>query len=310
MSFNSSLNPDVVKTLLDGVFFPKFDEGDTHPGYINATSGLAFQQDSTDLGQVTMDIFKGVGSWEARGEEQEVSQGNPRVANSKTFTVTNFDRAVDIPKIFFDDQKHSSYENMVKSFARRAITTRDKNAFAVFRNGFTTALTADGATVFSDTHTNLNGDTVDNKITAVLAESALNTAIIQLVEMKSQDGELDGYTPNTLLVPPALFKLATEICESEYKSGGSNNDTNVYSSKYGIYVATSRYLGAAAGGSDTAWFLLSKEHSVMRFVRESVWTSLNDWRLTRNNSYTYKGGFREVVGALTYEGIIGSTGLG
>jgi hypothetical protein len=77
---------------------------------------------------------------------------------------------------------------------------------------------------------------------------------------------------------------------------------------YGINIATSPYLGAAAGGSDTAWFLLSDEHSVMRFVRQPVQTALTSWEYTRNNTYIYKGEFREVVGAMSFEGIVGSDG--
>ena len=197
---------------------------------------------------------------------------------------------------------------MVENFARRAVTTRDRNAFAVFRNGFTTQTTSDGVYVFSASHTNLNGDTVSNYGTSALSETSLYTAIQTLVEMKSQDGEIDGYIPRVLLVPPALFKLAKEITRAEYRSGTADNDPNIYSDDYGLEVATSRYLGAAAGGSDTAWFLLSDAHSIMRYVRQGIETALVDWIYQRNNNYIYKGEYREVVGAMTYEGAYGSLG--
>lgn len=282
--------------------------GDSHPGYVTAESGRVFNQDTADSSAVIMDLFKGSGAWETRAEEQDVPMGTPRIANTKTFTVVNFSKSIDIPKNFFDDNKHGSYEKMVSNFGRRATTTRDRNAFGVYRNGFTTTLTADGGALFADSHTNLNGDTVDNKLTAALSESSLNTAIVMLVEMKSQDGEIDGFLPQVLLVPPALFKLACEITESEYRSGTANNDENVYSTKYGISVATSRFLGAAAGGSDTAWFLLSGNHSINRWVRQGIETALIDWRFQRNNNYIYKGEYREVTGAMSYEGCVGSTG--
>lgn len=307
MSYSSGLNPDVVRTLLDDVFMQKFT-GDQHPGYATAEDALVFNQDTADSSAVVEDLFKGVGAWETRAEEADVPSGNPRIGNQKIFSVVNFDKSIDIPKNFFDDNKHGSYEKMVENFARRARTTRDKNAFSVFRLGFTTATTSDGVALFSTSHTNLNNDTVSNKMTSALSETSLNTAITSLVEMKSQDGELDGFLPRVLLVPPKLFKLACEITESEYRSATANNDENVYSSKYALSVRTSRYLGAAAGGSDTAWFLLSDAHSVMRYVRQSVQTALVDWIFQRNNNYIYKGEFREVVGAMSFEGIIGSDG--
>jgi hypothetical protein len=307
MSFNSSLNADVVKTALDGVFNQKFS-GTRHPGHVTADAANVFKQDSADSSAVIMDLFKGSGAWEQRTEEQDVANGDPRIGNQKTFSIVNFSKSIDIPKIFFDDQKHGSYTKMVENFALRAKTSRDRNAFATYRNAFTTATAADGVALISDSHLNLNGDTVDNKLTAALTESSLNDAIVALAEMKSQDGEIDGYIPSTLLVPLKLFKKACEITKSELRSGTADNDMNVYSSMYGINIATSPYLGAAAGGSDTAWFLLSDEHSVMRFVRQPVQTALTSWEYTRNNTYIYKGEFREVVGAMSFEGIVGSDG--
>lgn len=308
MSFNSSLNPDVVRTLLDDVFNQTFT-GDSHPGHITAESQVAFKQGTADSSAVVMDLFKGSGAWEQRAsEETDLPEGDPKIGNQKIFNVVEFNKMIKIPKIFFDDQKHGSYEKMVENFARRARTTRDKNAFAVYRNGFTTALTSDGQALFSTSHTNLNGQTISNKMTSALSEPSLNTAIAQLVEMISQDGEVDGYMPKTLLVPIKLFKLACEITESEYKSGTADNDMNVYSTKYGISVVTSPFLGAAAGGSDTAWFLLSDAHSIMRYVRQGLETTLVDWKFADNNVYKYKGSFREVVSAMSYEGAIGSDG--
>lgn len=303
MSFSSGLNASVVKTALDDVFNQNFS-GDTHPGHVNATSSMVFKQDTADSSAVIMELFKGSGAWGETVEEQNLPEGTPRVGNQKTFSVTKFAKSIKIPKEFFDDNKHGSYEKMVANFARRARTTRDKNAFAAFRN-YATVTTADGVAFGSASHVNLNGDTVSNLNTSsALTEATLNAAIVDLLEMKSQDGEIDGFMPKTLLVPPALFKTACEITKSELRSGTANNDVNVFSSQYGIYVATSQYLGAAAGGSDTTWFLLSDNHSVMRFVREAVNTDLVGYEISDNDVYTYKGRFREVVGPMSYEGII------
>jgi len=197
---------------------------------------------------------------------------------------------------------------MVRNFARRARTTRDSNAMAIFRTATTTTTTADGVALISDSHINLNGTTVNNKVTGALSETTLNTAIVQLLEMKAEDDVVDGSLAQTLLVPPALYKSAVEITESELRSGTANNDMNVYSAKYGINVYTSQFLGAAAGGSDAAWWLLGNNHSIYRFVRQGVQTDLVDYKTQRNNNYIYKGEFREVVGPMSFEGIVGSSG--
>ena len=307
MSFNSSLNPSVVKTALDDVFMQEWNFKE-HPGYVDAGSSIVFNQDSTSKAAEIQEVFKGVGLWEAFAEEADVPEDQARITNQKTFSVINYGKSMDIPKTFFDDQMHGSYEKMVRDFSMKGKATRDHVAFAIFRNAFTTALTADGVALVEDAHVNINGDTIDNELTGALSETTLNTAITMLYEQKDQAGVVMGSMPKTLLVPPALFKTACEIVESELRSGTADNDMNVYSSKYGINVATSNRLGVASGGSNTAWFLLGRNHSITRWVRQDIQTDLVDYKYQRNNNYIYKANYREMTGAVDYVGIVGSLG--
>jgi phage major head subunit gpT-like protein len=205
---------------------------------------------------------------------------------------------------------HGTYTAMVRKFAENARSTRDKNAFAVYRGAFTTTLTADGAAFISDSHTTITGLTVDNRVTGnpTLSPTSLNTAIVQLLEQVSQDGVVMGQQPAYLLVPSALFKSATEITGSALVSDNANNAINVFSSTYNIQVFHSPYLGAAQGGSDTAWFLLSRNHGVTRYIRQDVTTDLVDYIYSTNNNYIYKGMFREQYGVSDYVGAVGSAG--
>lgn len=315
-SFNTALNPSVVKTALDGVFMPEFNFREA-PGYVDATSKLVFNQETSDRGAEIMELFKGVGLWDAFAEEADVPSEAARITNQKTFTHLDYGKSMDIPKNYFDDQMHGAYSKMVKDFAQKGKATRDHNAFAIYRSAFVTTFftTSDSAALVSDSHTTIGGQTVDNKLTAALSETSLNTAIVALMEQKDQAGVIMGNTPSVLLVPPALYKTACEIVDSELRSGTADNDENVYSSKYNIYVVSSNRLGAAvsasatsSAGSDTAWFLLGRNHGIHRWTRQDVRTSLVDYIYTRNNNYVYKADFREVVGAMSYEGLIGSDG--
>lgn len=203
---------------------------------------------------------------------------------------------------------HDTYGQMVRKFAMNARATRDRNAFGLYRGAFTTTLTSDGAAFISNTHTTLTGLTVDNLLAGGLTPTTLNTAIVQLLEQVSEDGIVMGQQPAYLLVAPANFKNATEIVDSELVTGSANNNINVYSSTYGISVFQSPYLGAAQGGSDTAWFLLSRNHGVTRFIREDISTSLVDYIYSNNDEYVYKGRFRETYGVTNYVGAVGSLG--
>lgn len=308
-NFSSNLNPDVVKTALDEVFFQAFD-GSRNPGWIDVTNGSVFNQSRMDKGAEIMEVFKGVGYWDERAEEADVVSDTPRVGNQITFSPVNYAKRVDITKNFFDDEQFSLVQRMMRDFGLKASRTRERNGWDLFNNAFTTTTTADSVALISDSHATLNGDTVDNKLTAALSESSLNDAIIALSEQVDQAGVLMGNAPQTLLVPTELYKLACEITGAELRSTGASSDTsmtftdyNVYSSKYGINVVTTPFLTDAA-----AWFLLAQNHGIYRWVRQDVQTALVDWRYTPNNNYVYKGEFREVVGAVDYAGIVGSNG--
>ena len=305
--FTSALNPNVVKTALDSVFKQNW-EYEKQPGLATAETAAVFKQETADSSDVILEIFKGSSYWGQKAELADVQNSTPRVGNNKTFTVTEYADSIDISKNLFDDNKHGVYEKMVAEFAEMGRITRDKNAFAVYRNAFTTALTADGVALVSDSHTTLSGNTVDNKLTAALSVTSLNDAIVALGEQIGQNGAIRGAQPSVLLVPLKLFKRAKEITESSKMADTANNNMNIYSDTYMLTVYTSPFLGAAAGGSDTAWFLLGRNHSVTRWVRQGITTDMVDYKYQRNNNYIYKASFREVVGAIDYCGVVGSLG--
>lgn len=64
-----------------------------------------FKQSTCDSSAEIVEIFKGVGEWEQTAEEASLPEGNPRINNEKTFTVTKYAKSVSIPKEFFDRLK-------------------------------------------------------------------------------------------------------------------------------------------------------------------------------------------------------------
>jgi hypothetical protein len=105
-----------------------------------------------------------------------------------------------------------------------------------------------------------------------------------------------------------LFKHAVEITDSALIADSGNNNLNVFRSAYGITVYTSPYMDAVAGGSDTAWFLLARNHSITRIVRQGLQTFLRDWGFSNNRTYLYQCNFRETVYVPDYSGVVGSDG--
>lgn len=308
---NSALNSNVVKTALDKLFFQKWDYT-LSPGRITVEDQLVFNQGTSDRAAEIMEVNRGTGLWDSKSETQNVPTDTYLAVNNTTYTHTTFAKALDLPKEYFDDDLHMQVKRNIQDIAAKGRQTQNFRGFSTYRNAFNSAFPgADGVSLISTAHpiaTGVESNEVANN--PALSEDSINTMIVQLMEQKDQGGVIMGDTPTCLLVPPALFKLACEIVDSELRSGTADNDVNVYSSKYGIYVKQSEQLGAASGGSDTAYFLLAQNHGVMRFVRESINTHLLSYTQTANHNYRYTGRYRESTGFTDYAGIIGSDGTG
>lgn len=307
--FTEAQNFSIVQTELDKVFFQQFDYDETFPGVAHATTGEIFKPQETTHAAWIQSINKGSGLFPAIGETATVPLSTPHVTNKQTTQILTFAQGIDISKQLFDDNMHGVWAEDVRDFALKAKDTQDYNAFALFRLGFTTALTADGVSIFNASHPLIGGGTQSNTGTAALTPTSLNTGIVNLVEQKDQSGVIRGSSPAVLLVPPALWKHAREITDSALIADLANNNINVYRSALGITVWTSHWLGAAAGGSDTAWFLLAKRHGFTRLIRQGLETALTDWRYSNNLTYRYQANFREAYFCADYAGSYGSTGL-
>lgn len=306
--FTSAQNLAIVRTELDSVFYQEFNRNPM-PGIATAETAELFKPISTSHAQYIQEVFKGVELFGQISETATVPLSTPQVTNKKTTSIADFARGVELSKNLFDDNMHGVYSRMVEDLARKASITRDSNAFKIFRGAFTTTLTADGVSFINAAHPLIGGGTVSNVVSGALSTTTLNNAIIALGEQKDQAGVVIGNEANILLVPFALYKKAQEITQSVLIADSANNNINVYSSIFGIKVMTSPYLGANAGGSDTAWFLLSRNHSVYRYIRQGLETSLRDWSLSNNRTYFYQANFREEVDVIDYVGAVGSTGL-
>lgn len=306
--FTEAQNFSIVQTELDKVFFQQFDYDETFPGVAHATTGEIFKPQETTHAAWIQSINKASGLFPAIGETQTVPLSTPHVTNKQTTQILTFAQGIDISKQLFDDNMHGVWAEDVRDFALKAKDTQDYTAFGLFRNGFGTALTADGVSIFNSAHPLIGGGTQSNTGTAALTPTSLNTGIVNLMEQKDQSAVIRGSSPKVLLVPPAVWKHAREITDSALIADLANNNINVYRSALGITVWTSHWLGTVAGGSDTAWFLLAARHGFTRLIRQGLETALTDWRYSNNLTYRYQANFRENYFCADYAGSYGSTG--
>jgi len=307
MDQNSAPSLILVKTALDKLF----DEATIEMavvGKATAKDEMVFTQDTATNAAVVSSVIGGGGYFQSTTDDVALTnEANVAAAAAKTSLVVQFKKNLPISRTFMADQQLSAVSKAVRQQALTWGASQDRNAFSVYALGFTTQQTIDNVALFSNTHTNENGDTVDNLETGALTDPNLNIVINSLRTQLSQTGVILGYEPKWLLTPSILHQTGMTVAKSVLRATTGNNDLNYFSEMYpGMKVVYSPFLDAT---STTAYFLGSQTHGVSRFEREAFFTDLVDWKFNANDQYVYKMRAREVVDSIEYSGLVGSTGL-
>lgn len=306
MDNDSGPNLILVKTALDKLF----DEATIEMavvGKATATDATVFTQDTATNAAVVSSVIGGGGYFQQTTDDVALTnEVNVAAAAPKTSIVIQFKKNLPISRTFMADQQLSAVSKSVRQQALTWGASRDRAAFSVYALGFTTQTTIDGVVLFSNSHVNENGDTVDNLETGALTDPNLNIVINSLRTQLSQTGVILGYEPKFLLTPSILHQTGMSVAKSVLRAGTGNNDLNYFSEMYpGMKVCYSPFLDAT---STTAYFVGSQTHGVSRFEREAFFTDLVDWKFQSNDQYLYKMRAREVVDSIEYSGLVGSSG--
>jgi hypothetical protein len=307
LGLTSGLNANVTKTALDKVFMQRYGKK-PGPQFTDAGDERVFQQDSADRAAVIMEVFKGVGLWEDTPEQAEYKGDEPLVNDQITFTIAKMTKKFHITEEMVEDDQHSVVKKAIQQMGDKGRVTQNSSSMGVYRGSTTTTVTSDGLTMLSASHNNIAGQTIDNTISGVFSVDTFEEAINLLVEQPDQAGDIIGHEASTLLVPPALFKEATEVLESTLEANTTDNQMNVYSVKYGVTIRQSQYLGTAAGGSNIRYYVMGDFHSVMRFKRIPIQTKFIPSDYEPNGDAVYRGRYRETYGCVTYEALVGYDG--
>jgi hypothetical protein len=303
---NSAPNLILVKTALDKLF----DDATIEQAAIakaTALDPILFTQTSAYNAAVVSSVLGGGGYFQTTTDDIPlVPEANLSAAAAKTSLVYEFLQNMPIARTFMADQQLDAVSKGVKQRAQAYVASRDRKAFSVYANGFTTQTTIDGVAVFSNSHVNQNGDTVDNLETGALTDPNLNIMVNSLRTQLNQAGVILGWEPKALLTPSILHQTGMSVAKSVLRAGTGNNDLNYFSEMYpGMKVVYSPFLDTT---SQTAYFLTSSTNGMMRAEREAFFTELLDWKTQANDQYIYKMREREVVDSIQYDGLVGSTG--
>ena len=308
------ISTNTTKAGLDEIFDSFFD-APKKAGEVRADDGLFFRQDNTEWLTIQIEESMGPGDYDEVAIDEEVPEATVRTGNKTNIEVFEYDKDVPIPQRYQEASSHyGTVSNWVKQLGIRGRTTRDKFAFRrSYGDAFSGVTTPDGSAFIADSHTSLNGDTIDNLETGVLTPANLETVVRSLRLQKAQDGDDGSFDADGLLVPIKLHPDAVEITKSELKAGTAQNELNYWSFIYpGMMVGFSKYLDSTYNtlnsNANTSYFVVAREHSVTRAVRIPLQKEYIGPEVDRRRRAFYRARFSERVYVGTWGGVVASSG--
>lgn len=317
LNYNTSPSLELVKTSLDELRDDTLLEA-AEEGKAQATDPMVFTQEGVDRAAWVSSVIGGGGYFKKTitGVAQDITakkNANKKAFAPKTTIIAEFNEDVPISRSFMMDQQHNAVAKTIRQQTQAWTATRDQNAFSFYAYGFGTTLSStigDSAALFSNTHTNANGDTVDNYETGAMSDGSLNTVVVSLRAQINQTGVRVGYSPKFLLCGNSLHHDATIVAKSVLRAGTGQNDLNYFSELFpGMKVVWNQYVdNSGATNQSTMYFVGAAMHGVVRFEREAFFSELVDWRTDPDDLYKYKLRAREEVDTIEYSGLVGSDG--
>jgi len=312
-TLKGSGHTDLVRTSLDDVAWEGFDFM-RQPDEILADDPLFFRQMSNDK-QAFIDFeAAGPGKFEAVLEDEEYPEATIKTGNRVAHVARNYKKSIVLTEEFLEDDQWDSLQNEIRLAGENARKAQVEFGLQTsFGDAFGNATTNNGTSLVNNSHTNLNGDTVDNLETGVFNADNFETVVSSLRKQRAQDGTLGSYHVDGGLFPVELAAEAQEVLKSELKSGTGNNDLNYFSKIYpGMRIGISAFLDAdfntLNANANTSFFAVSRNHTVRRVVRKGFNTDFVDPRFDSRGRGFFKIRFREEVHPVSYNGVVGSNG--
>lgn len=206
------------------------------------------------------------GDWEQRATNlSEVAYDTLTAGLERTYTHRAFTKGFMIERELYDDEQYRQINKFPAAMARAGRAFVEKEAAKTLNYGFLAAAAIyDGKPLFSASHdlvdSTANGS---NLFTGALTDTNLKLALQKMRETVDEAGNLINCNPRKLIVPPALEYTAKTLVNSQLLPGSPNNDINAI--KGSLEVVVYDFIGAAAGGSDTAWFLVDPDLCELNF---------------------------------------------
>ena len=273
-----------------------------------------FEQIVDKTSAYIVDDLGGLGEWEAAsegagGQYEDVVLGYPT-----TLTQVKYRKRFSVSFEAVDQDEYALLNKVsdAKNMGRGARAKIEKLTSAIVYGGFATA-GPDGQFLFDIDHPKNREETgivYDNLLSGPLSHDNLELAEKDMADnFKGPDGIMIEVADNPILLyPPALHGTAMRLLSdrASERPGTPNRDINIFAGRYNPIQW--KYLSAAAGGSDTAWYIIFPELGYLK----QVWSAkahYRSWIQEDEELYVFSGRMLTAIGATNWRLGFGSTGL-
>lgn len=269
------------------------------------TSGRNIEKDSS---------ASGLSKMVRRAEGQAISYEDEVQGFDVTYTHVEDALGTSVSNKLYEDDQFNVILKKPVHLARAKDRTEEQMMADVFNYAFTagggglSAFTSgDAQPLFAAAHPREDGGAAQSNVTtADLNEGSIETALVGLRSTLDHKGQLYLSRGDTLVVAPALEKEANILMNTQLRVGTANNDINPYQGRLKVVVWD--FLGSAAGGSDTAWFILdSTLHELNFFQRSDRGLEGPYWDFDTKTA-KWSVDVRHSVGFSGWRGVYGSKG--
>jgi hypothetical protein len=246
-------------------------------------------------------------------EGQEYPQDRFYQGYDKTFRAYKYGTIVPITQELLDDNEHDEAFDRAEALGRAMREAQRISAASIFNNGFTDT-GPDGVSLFNTAHPLVypGAGTSSNRLAtdADLSLASLEDLVTVMRKTQDQAGKKVLIRPRSLIVPPELEFLATELLDSDSKPQASTassltevNSINSMRSRYGLVPIVFDYLT-----DDDAWFLAGAKgsHKLYWYWRKSAAVT-NDYEF-KSDVALMKISARWANGYADFRGLAGTTG--
>lgn len=208
-----------------------------------------------------------------------------------------------------EDDQYGIMNRMSKELANSAVQNKEVQGFSVLDNAFSTSFVGytAGEALCQNTHTLLNGDTLDNLVTGDFSQDALQEAL-ELFEAFTDDRGFKVHVrAQSLIHSPGDIWEVNKVLKSELEANTADNNMNVIRTMFGIEPMLVHHIA-----DSDAWFLTASKGDIDSTEGARMYIRVNDRFRSDDDPLTgdaiFTGRHRISVGWGDFRWIVGSAG--